>query len=64
MVGRTSKGISEMLRSYPRRNGRSLVEAEGDYPTPSQIAFRIGAALLIALSVAVAASAFAGAMAT
>jgi hypothetical protein len=63
MHGRTQKGIGEMFRSYPRRNGRTLVEAESEYPTPSQIAFRIGAALLIALCVAIAASAFAGAMA-
>ena len=62
MHSRTPKGIGEMLRSYPRRNGRTRVEAEAEYPTPSQIALRIAAALLVALCVAIAASALAGAM--
>lgn len=60
MHGRTPKGMAEMFRSYPRRHGRTQVEAESEYPTPSQIVFRIGFALLIALCVAIAASALAG----
>ena len=63
MHSRTPKGMGEMFRSYPRRYGRTQVGAQGEYPTPSQIAFRIGAALLIALCVAIVASAVASAMA-
>lgn len=60
MYSRRSKGIGERLRGDQRRYERTRIEPEGEYPTPSQIAFRIAAAMLVALCVAIAASAFAG----
>ncbi|HEY1941101.1 MAG TPA: hypothetical protein VGH40_03165 [Roseiarcus sp.] len=49
------------MRKISRVRAERASEWDETYPTPSQIALRIGAAMLVALCIAIAANAFVGA---
>lgn len=57
MRSRSLNGVSRPVGRFDRRRGAGVA-----YPTPSQIVFRIGLAVLVALSVALAANVLAAAM--
>ena len=55
MRGQTTSNLNGAFRRYGRRRAAAY-EPKGGYPTPSQVAFRIAAFLLVALCVALAAT--------
>jgi len=59
MRGRSLRGAEGYVRGWGRRGAAASVAS---YPTPTQMLFRIGIAMLIALCVALAANAIASAM--
>jgi hypothetical protein len=59
MRGRSLRGAEGYVRGWGRRGASAPLAG---YPTPAQILFRIGVAMLIALCVALAANAIASAM--
>jgi hypothetical protein len=57
MRGRSLRGAEGYVRGWGRRDA-----SPASYPTPAQLLFRIGVAMLVALCVALAANAIASAM--
>jgi len=62
MRGRTQSAAASLFGDGKRRIASRRRDRLGEYPTPSQIAFRIGVAMLVALCVALAANLFVATM--